>query len=113
MGSMEIALADAVAVVRDELLAAAERGVGADVRFEVEQVQLEFTVDLREDAGAKGGFKAWVVSGDAERSSGTTRGHRVAVTLRPRPRGDRGVLLVAGDERREEGPGDVTGRLDR
>ena len=110
MGSVEIALADAVAVVRDELLAAAQQGADADVRFEVEQVQVEFTVDLREDSGAKGGFKAWVLSGDAERSSGATRGHRVAVTLRPHPRGE---LLVAGEERAEEGPGDVTGRLGR
>jgi hypothetical protein len=110
---VEVALADAVAVVRDELLAAAARGAGSDVVFEVEQVQLEFTVELRQETGAKAGFKAWVVSGETGRSSAGTRGHRVAVTLHPRRRGGSGEVLVAGDKLRQDGPGDVTGHLGR
>ena len=86
---MEVALADAVAVVRDELLAAVARGAGSDVVFEVEQVQLEFTVELRKDTGAKAGFAAWVISGAVEHSAGGTSGHRVAVTLHPRRPGGR------------------------
>lgn len=110
---MEIALADAVAVVRDELLAAAARGAGADVVFEVGEVQLEFTVELREDTGAKAGFTAWVVAGGVERSSGGSSGHRVAVTLHPRRGDGQGEVLVGGDGQRAAGPGDVTGHQGR
>ncbi|MER7877737.1 trypco2 family protein [Streptomyces solisilvae] len=107
---MEIELADAVAAVRDELLEAAARGVGQDLAFKVGPVQLEFTVELRADAKAKAGFKAWVINTDAE--AGVTRGrtHRVTVTLTPQ-RPDGSDLLVHGDPSRQQGPGDVSGRI--
>ncbi|WP_433040358.1 trypco2 family protein [Dactylosporangium sp. CS-033363] len=80
---MEIELADAVAAVREELLEAAARGADQDLRFAVGTIELEFAVELRTDAKAKAGFKAWVVSADAE--TGLTRGrtHRVKVQLNP------------------------------
>ncbi|MEU0924531.1 trypco2 family protein [Streptomyces malaysiensis] len=88
---MEIELADAVAAVRDELLEAAARGVGQDLAFKVGPVQLEFTVELRADAKAKAGFKAWVIN----------------TPQRP----DGSDLLVHGDPSRQQGPGDVSGRI--
>jgi hypothetical protein len=109
---MEIALADAVASVRDELLEAAARGVGAGVEFVVGPVELEFAVELRRDAKVKAGFRAWVVSGDAEGGMARGRTHKVKVTLTPRTRDGRDVL-VAGDGARPAGPGDVSGRVGR
>ena len=110
MSAMEIELADAVAAVRDELLEAVARGAGQEVLFKVGPVQLEFAVELRADAKAKAGFKAWVVSGDLEGAAGRTRTHRVTVSLTPqRPGG--GDLLVGGDSERPPGPGDVSGRI--
>ena len=61
---MEIELADAVAAVRDELVEAAARGVGQAVAFTVGPIEMEFAVELRADARAKAGFKAWVLSGE-------------------------------------------------
>ena len=55
---MDIELADAVAAVRDELVAAAARSLGAQVEFMVGPIELEFAVELRQDAKAKLGFKA-------------------------------------------------------
>jgi len=107
---MEIELADAVAVVRDELLTAAARGAGADVEFVVGPVELEFSVELKADAKAKTGFKAWVISGDVEAGVGRARTHRVKVTLTPKRRGGGDLLVSAerGDER-----GDLSGHLGR
>ncbi|AEM88594.1 trypco2 family protein [Streptomyces violaceusniger] len=107
---MEIELADAVAAVRDELLEAAARGAGQDLAFKVGPVELEFAVELRADAKAKTGFKAWVISADAE--AGVTRGrtHRVTLTLTPQ-RPDGSDLLVHGAPSRQQGPGDVSGRI--
>jgi len=109
---MDIALADAVEVVRNELLGAATRGAKSDVQFDVSEVVLEFAVELREDHGAELGFKAWVVSLGADASRGQSETHRVSVTLHPQGKnGDR--WLVAGDSVRPEGPGDVSGRIGR
>jgi hypothetical protein len=107
----DIELADAVAVVRDELLAAAERGVGQGLEFVVGPIELEFAVELRRDAKAKAGFKAWVVSGDVEAGAGWTRKHRVQVSLTPRKPGG-GDWLVAGQSTGVDGPGvtENTGR---
>jgi hypothetical protein len=109
---MEIELADAVAAVRDELVHAAARGIGQPVGFLVGPIELEFTVELRQDAKAKAGFKAWVVSGDAEGGLSRGRTHRVSMTLTPvRPGG--GGWLVAGNADRPDGPGDVSGTIGR
>lgn len=109
---MEIELADAVAAVRDELLHAAARGIGRPVEFLVGPIELEFAVELRQDAKAKAGFKAWVVSADAEGGLSRGRTHRISVTLKPiRP--DGGDWLVAGDSARPDGPGDVSDTIGR
>jgi hypothetical protein len=108
---MEIELADAVASVRDELVDAAARGVGAEVEFVVGPIELEFAVELRADAKAKLGFKAWVLSADAE--AGVARGHThtVKVTLTPRQAGG-GDLLVAG-KTSGDGAGGLSGHIGR
>jgi hypothetical protein len=109
---MDIELADAVAVVRDSLLAAAARGADQDVEFVVGPIELEFAVELRQDAKAKAGFKAWVISGDVEAGAGRTTKHRVTVSLTPRARGG-GDLLVSSSSERPDGPGDVSGHVGR
>jgi hypothetical protein len=112
-GAVDIELADAVAVVREELLDAARRGVGQGVAFAVGPIEMEFAVELRADAKAKAGFKAWVLA-SAEVEAGVTRGrtHRVTVTLTPR-RPDGGDLLIAAEPDGRAGPGDVSGHVGR
>jgi hypothetical protein len=108
---LEIDLADAVAVVRSDLLEAASRAEPDELAFVVGPVEMEFAVELRRDAKAKLGFRAWVVSADAEGSLGNTGTHRVTFTLTPvQPDGK--DLLVHGRSR-PEGPGDVSERVGR
>lgn len=107
---MEIELSKAVAALRDELLEAAALGASEELALKVGPVELEFTVQLRADAKAKAGFKAWVLTGDVEAGAGRSRTHRVMVTLTPqRPGG--GDLLVRGTARPTRGPGDVAGHI--
>ncbi|MGW7210032.1 trypco2 family protein [Streptomyces sp. NPDC054837] len=108
---MDIELADAVAAVRDELLDAAARGAGQNLAFKVGPVELEFTVELRVDAKAKAGFKAWVVTADVEAGAARTRTHRVKLALTPQQAGG-GDLLIHGRADRAQGPGDVSGRIE-
>jgi len=109
---VDIELADAVAVVRGELLEAAGRGAGEDVGFVVGPIEMEFTVELRADAKARAGFKAWVVSGEAEAGVSRGRTHRVTVSLTPKQR-DGGDLLITADVPGPTGPGDTSGHLGR
>ncbi|MFJ3673830.1 trypco2 family protein [Streptomyces sp. NPDC090106] len=108
---MEIKLVDAVAALRDELLEAAARGAGQDLAFKVGPVELEFAVELRADAKAKAGFRAWVVTGDVEAGAGRVRTHRVKLALTPQQPGG-GDILVHGSQERASGPGDVSGYIE-
>ncbi|UUU25520.1 trypco2 family protein [Streptomyces sp. DSM 40750] len=82
MTDNRIHLADAVQAVRDELTTAAARSTGQDVTFEVSDIELEFSVELRKEAAGGVKVKAWVVEAGADGGGGTTRTHRVAVTLK-------------------------------
>ena len=82
--SGQIELSAAVRAIRQELVRAAAEGADEPVRFEVGPIQMEFTVELGHETGAKGGVRAWVVSAgaDVRATRGTT--HRVSVTLTPK-----------------------------
>ncbi|WP_327681814.1 trypco2 family protein [Kitasatospora sp. NBC_00458] len=107
---MDIPLVDAVAAVRDELMAAAARGAGQDVVFAVGPVEMEFEVELRADAKAKAGFKLWAVGAETEAGVSRGRTHRVSFTLTPRS-AHGGDLLISGSPDRPDGPGDTSRRI--
>ncbi|ATE58533.1 trypco2 family protein [Actinosynnema pretiosum] len=101
---MEIELAQAVAALRDELLEAVVYGRGQEVQFAVGTIELEFGVELKVDAKAKGGFKAWVMTGEASAGVARSSTHRVKVSLTPKDQHG-GDLLVGGSAQRPPGPG--------
>ncbi|MEU8901367.1 trypco2 family protein [Nocardia sp. NPDC048505] len=109
---MDIELGDAVAVIRGELLNAAARGAGAEVEFVVGPIEMAFEVELRADAKAKGGFKAWVVSGEVEASGSRVHRQRVSLTLTPRKPGGED-WLVGRTVPDDAGPGDVSEHIGR
>lgn len=106
---MDIELADAVAALRDELVAAAGRAPESGVSFKVGPIELEFAVELKVDAKVKSGIKAWVVSADAEAGVARGRTHRVKVTLNPTDAQGQDLLVAADD--RPVGPGEVSDRI--
>jgi tetratricopeptide (TPR) repeat protein len=78
-----IDLTEAVQAVRTQLQAATQAHAGDALRFEMAEIELEFTVELTKDAGAKAGVRVWVVTDEAEAKPrpGT---HRVRMMLNPR-----------------------------
>ena len=100
----EMELVEAVQTIRDELLHAAASGSGSDVAFEVGPIQLEFSVELRRDARARGGIRAFVVSAEADAGISRARTHKVSLTLTPRQPATGAPLLIAA-----EGEGDPAG----
>ncbi|MFJ9690606.1 trypco2 family protein [Kitasatospora sp. NPDC101183] len=102
---------EAIAAVRDELIAAAAQGgEHPDVVFAVGPVEMEFEVELRADAKAKAGFKLWAVGAETEAGLSRGRTHRVSFSLTPR-NVHGGDLLVSGSPDRQHGPGDTSGRI--
>jgi Trypsin-co-occurring domain 2 len=88
-------LSDAVEAVRAGLMTGSVRGAGSAVRFEVGEIQMEFTVELQRVRGAHGGVKAWVVEAGADSSRTAGHTHKVSFTLRPRDAAT-GQYLVIG-----------------
>jgi hypothetical protein len=102
IGGME--LADAVEAVRQGLMAGAARGAGQGLRFEVGEIRMDFTVELRRSRTGRGGIRAWVVDAGADASRAEGRTHTVSFTLRPVDAATgRPPLIAAPDE------GDVSG----
>ncbi|GAA1214798.1 hypothetical protein GCM10009665_00740 [Kitasatospora nipponensis] len=93
-----IELSDAIEVIRRQLSDASARGAGQPIQFEVGPVTLDFTVELKRDARASGGIKAWVLSGDLEAGLAQNRVQRISVTLTPRPTGTDGSLLIGNPD---------------
>ncbi|MFH8386112.1 trypco2 family protein [Kitasatospora sp. NPDC018058] len=79
-----VELTEAVQGLRDQLMAAADAADSQRIRFEVNEITLDFSVELRRDATAKAGFKAWVVSGDAQVGVAQNTVHKVSVKLKPK-----------------------------
>ncbi|MEU3528581.1 trypco2 family protein [Streptomyces sp. NPDC038707] len=79
-----VELTAAVQGLRDQLISSVDASNGQPIRFEVEEINLEFSVELRRDASVKAGFKAWVISSDALSGVTHTATHKVSVKLRPK-----------------------------
>ncbi|TDU05741.1 hypothetical protein EDD99_4272 [Streptomyces sp. 846.5] len=94
----EIELSTAVRAVREQLVRAAADAAGAPIRFEVGPIQMDFAVELRREAGAKGGVKAWVLSAEAEAKASRATTHRVSFTLTPKDAAT-GAPVEVGDDR--------------
>ncbi|MGC5397588.1 trypco2 family protein [Streptomyces sp. DT20] len=79
-----IELGKAVQAIRDGLMAAAERAEGQDLAFELGDIEMDFTVELRKELKGGGKVKAWVLEAGADATRASTRTHRVSFTLRPK-----------------------------
>ena len=73
-----LGLAEAIGLLRDELLQARAAGGASDIQLPVESMTVVLTVEATKSAGGKAGFKVPVVEvelgggGSRERSSGQT-----------------------------------------
>ncbi|MFS4091510.1 trypco2 family protein [Streptomyces sp. AF1A] len=76
-----IGLADAVRGVRAELRAAMAEGEDERVRFDVDEIEMEFAVEVRRDERVEGGVRVWVASVGASNGASQATTHRLRVTL--------------------------------
>ncbi|WP_137988651.1 trypco2 family protein [Streptomyces vilmorinianum] len=94
----DIELADAVESVRDQLIEAASRATGRPVAFEVGDIEMEFTIELRKEVKGGAKVKAWVVEAGADASRARGETHRVSFTLKPRNAATGQAWLVGNED---------------
>jgi len=100
MSELEVPLASAIEVLRNELVEAVRAGRDQEIQFALGPIELELQVAVERKVDGQAGIKFWLVSvgGGAGRSSGTT--HTLRLTLTPARRAEgreRKDVLVASD----------------
>jgi hypothetical protein len=81
--SSQIGLVDVVQALRSELARASAEGAGAEIRFPVGQITLEFQVGVTKAAEAQGGIRFWVLELGAAAGVASESVQRVSIVLEP------------------------------
>lgn len=81
-------LGETVGAIRAELQSAMRAGQDEPLKFRVGPVELEFTVAVRKEAGARAKVFVLPWTGEATGAVSTDRTHRVRLTLQPVDAGD-------------------------
>lgn len=76
-----VGLAEAIAALRDDLLAAREAGAAADIHLPVESMTVELTVAATRSADGKVGFKVPLVELEMGGGGSRERSHEQTVTV--------------------------------
>lgn len=90
-----LGLAEAIELVRVELLAAAAAGAASRLAFRPENVELEFDVVFGSSASAERGVGVWVVTLGSNDAVSESRTQRLKVTLVPIDRASGGSVPIA------------------
>ena len=78
-----IYLSELVAELRNELLEAQKEGVGKELRFQVEEVEIELKVGVTKDVKGKTGVKFWVYNAELEGGAKQQDLQRVLLKFKP------------------------------
>ena len=82
-GDAGVGLAEAIRSLRAELSLAMQHGAGEEIRFRVGPVELEFLLEVTQEAGIEGGVRFYVVSLGGKGSVARSSTHRITLSLLP------------------------------
>ncbi len=91
-----IGLKEALSALRQELSEAILAAPNEWLRFQVDEVTLQFQVEVERTTEGGGGIKFWVVELGGKRAATSTTTHTVTIPLKP-VRKDGGPVLTGGD----------------
>lgn len=89
-------LSDIIVNLRKEILLAQENAKGQDLKFSVEEIEVELQVGVTAKATAKGSVKFWVYSAEAGGELAKQTMQKVKLTLKPS--GKDGKIIEITDE---------------
>jgi hypothetical protein len=96
-----LGLAEAIGLLRDELLRARAAGGGSDIQLPVESMTVQLTVTATRSAEGKAGFRVPIVDLELGGGAGRQRGSEQAVTVvfgGPVDRDGRPVKVASADD---------------
>ena len=79
----KIPLADMIVALRKELLQAQQKGADEDLRFRVEDVEMEVQVTVSTDAQTQAGFDFWVIDAKTKAKVSAQSLHKIKLKLTP------------------------------
>lgn len=91
-----IGLQEALAVLRQELSEAILAAAHEPLRFRIDEITLQFQVEVERTTEGGGGIKFWVVELGGKHAATSTTTHTVTIPLKP-VRKDGSPVLTGGD----------------
>jgi hypothetical protein len=83
----EIGLKETVIALRKELLEAQKEAAGQDLKFKIEEIELELELVTSKEGEGGRGVKFWVYNAQMKAKLGKTRTHRLCLKLKPETQG--------------------------
>ena len=102
-----IALSELIKTVRLELQKAEKAGGDEQLRFRVDDVELEVSVEIQHAEALDGGFKLYVFEAGANQSDQTTHAHRIKINFKPLGPEGKDVLITGAGVEPSKAAGDV------
>ena len=92
----KIPLSEMLAQLRKDLLQTQEEGKGSDLKFQIEDIEIELQLATTKEAGVGGGVKFWVFNADAKIDTAEAKTQKLKLKLKPV--GTDGKPVNVGDE---------------
>ncbi len=79
----KIPLSEMLAQLRKDLLQTQEEGKGSDLKFQIEDIEIELQIATTKEAGGGGGVKFWVYNAEAKVDVSEAKTQTLKLKLKP------------------------------
>jgi hypothetical protein len=87
--------------LREELQAAQLQGTGSDLKFRIEDIEIELQIGTTKGGKGGGGVKFWVYNAEAEVNASQAKTQKLKLKLKPVGPDGRGEVLVSDTDQRD------------
>lgn len=95
-----VELSKMLASLRQELNKAQHEGDGKDIKFAIDDIELELQLTVAEEGGGKAGVKFWVVNAETGGKVTSQSIQKIKLKLKPETRGE--ITKVADEAKRQK-----------
>jgi hypothetical protein len=97
----KIPLSKMLAQLREDLLQTQEEGKGSDLKFLIEDIEIELQLaTTQEEGGGGGGVKFWVFNADAKIDTSEAKTQKLKLKLKPVNAADNSPFKAGGEDER-------------
>ena len=96
-----IELSEMLGQLREELLKARGQSEGSELRFLIEDIEIELQVVTTKGGKFGNGVKFWVFNADAEANASRANTQKLKLKLKPVGRDGKGEVLVSDPDQRD------------